>query len=113
MTLMNQNQATVVARSVRVAGTFWRRLKGLMGTDSFPAGQALIIKPCTGVHTFGMKYAIDVLFVDARHRVVKIVAAMGPNQVAVASGASYVVELEAGAVQRSGTAVGDSIEWSE
>lgn len=113
MTLMNRNKATVMAHSVQVAGTFWRRLKGLLGTKSFPAGQALIIQPCASVHTFGMQYAIDVVFLDATHRVVKIVSNMEPNRVASASRASYVVELAAGTVSRTVTAMGDVIEWNE
>lgn len=111
MALMNRDKAMVVADSVQVADTFWRRLKGLLGTRSFPVGQALIIQPCASVHTFGMQYVIDVVFLDVTHRVVKIVSNMKPNRIVIASKASYVVELAAGTVDRTGTAVGDVIEW--
>ena len=53
---------------LRIADTHWSRFCGLMGTDvgSFPAGQGLWIVPCHGVHTFAMRFPIDVIYLDQR-----------------------------------------------
>ena len=52
------------------AHTFFKRAKGLLGTKAWPAGLALWLKPCKQVHTMGMRYALDVVFLDERLRIV-------------------------------------------
>lgn len=111
MCIKNRTKATVVADRVQKATTFWRRLKGLLGTSSLPARSALIIKPCSSVHTFGMRYPIDVLFVDRNHYIVKIVENMLPGKLSMASGSHYVVELPIGTVELTACSVGDQLEW--
>ena len=113
MTLMNMNQAAILARQVKVADSFFTRLKGLLGTECLPVGQALFIKPCKSVHTFGMRYAIDVIFIDTAYRIVKLIENMPPGKVAAANGAAYVVELPAGTIARTETKVGHKLELSE
>ncbi|SDF01842.1 DUF192 domain-containing protein [Sporolituus thermophilus] len=108
--LKNVTRGTVVATRVRVADTFWRRLKGLLGTTALPIDAALILRPCNSVHTIGMRYAIDVLFLDKTYRVVKIVGRLGPNRLAAAAGAVMAVELPAGTAAKTNTAVGDYLE---
>jgi len=96
-----------VADHVRRADTFWQRLKGLLGTRVLPIGHGLIIKPCSSVHTFGMNYPIDVLFVDNNHCIIKIVDNMLPSKMSMASGSKYVVELPAGTAHKAACYVGD------
>lgn len=113
MALINMSQGKTIAPTVRVASTFWRRLKGLLGTDSLPAGQALIIMPCSAIHTFGMKYYIDALFLDKNHRIVKIIDTIKPNRVVTAFGATCVVEVAAGTARQLGIVIGDMLQWDE
>ena len=99
-----------MADYVRVADTFWHRLIGLLTTSFLPIGYGLIIKPCSSVHTFGMSYPIDVLFVDGNHCIIKIVANMLPSKASMAIRSKYVVELPAGTARRAACCVGDILE---
>lgn len=111
MWMKNKTKDRVIGEHVMLADTFWKRLKGLLGTSSLPRGHGLIITPCNSVHTFGMAYPIDVLFVHEDHRVLKIVENMGSGKMSMASGSGYVVELPAGTVQETECSVGDVLEW--
>ena len=113
MALINMSQGKIVAPTVMVASTFWRRLKGLLGTDGLPPGRALIIMPCSAIHTFGMKYPIDALFLDKHRRIVKIIDTIKPNRVAAAFGADCVVEVAAGTVKQLDIVIGDMLQWDE
>jgi len=111
MYIENSTRETIVADQVRIANTFWQRLRGLLGTRLLPLGQGLIIKPCNSVHTFGMGYPIDVLFVDGNHCIIKIVENMLPSKMSMSSGSQYVVELPAGTAHRTACCVGDILEY--
>lgn len=109
MRIENCTQGTMIAHHVWVADRFWQRLKGLLGTKAFALGNGLIIKPCSSVHTFGMAYPIDVLFVDQDHQIIKIVHGMTAGRVTMQLRSSYVVELPVGAAERAMCLVGDRI----
>jgi uncharacterized membrane protein (UPF0127 family) len=101
---------TVLAQTVTVADNFFTRLKGLLGTTGLPKGQALLIRPCNSVHTFGMKYDIDVLFVDKEGQIRKIVASMRHGRVAYCSDSAYVIEMAGGSVAGAGVNVGEYLQ---
>jgi len=109
MCIDNQTKGTRVIPHLCYATTFWQRLTGLLGTQSLPQGHGLLIKPCSSVHTFGMAYPIDVLFVDREHRIIKVVVGLSAGRVALAKGSDYVVELPIGTVEQTLCAVGDII----
>jgi hypothetical protein len=93
----NETKGATVATNVRIAKSMWARFWGLMGRRSLPGDEGLWIAPCSSVHTFFMRFPIDVVFLDRGGRVVKIVAAMKPWRAAVGgSGAHSVLELNAG-----------------
>lgn len=96
--IKNLRTDNIVADKVHKADTFFRRLKGLLGTKNLPPGQALWIYPCNSVHTFGMNYAIDVVFLGGVHQVLKVVQAMQPGRMAFCRSAQSVVELPAGVI---------------
>ena len=79
---------------VRVAASMAARLRGLLGTDDF-RGQLLLV-PCHDVHTFGMRYAIDVAFVDRRGVVVKAARDVEPGRRIRCHGACMVLERKSG-----------------
>ncbi len=94
--------------SAELATTSSQRRRGLLGRDSVEG--ALLISKCRWVHTLGMKFAIDVAFLDNAGRVVKT-KTLKPNRIsAPVPKASTVVESEAGSHQRWGLKVGDVIE---
>lgn len=75
---------------------FWSRLRGLHARRSLPWGTGLHLSPCRAIHTFGLAYAIDVVFLDADLQELKRVDAVGPNEVFFCWKAVSVVELPVG-----------------
>lgn len=67
-----------IASQVELARTFWARLKGLMFRRELAAGRALLLEPCPQIHTCFMRFAIDVVFLDAQNRVVDVVENIKP-----------------------------------
>ena len=110
MRLFNESRGVLLAEKLTVADTFWKRLRGLLGTQEWPAGNALLIRPCNSVHMFGMKYRLDVLFVDRKSMVLETVEALAPGQIKLCFGAKYAVELPEGTVRRTGTSSGDRLQ---
>ncbi len=106
----NETRSRQVADHVERAASFGARLLGLMGREALSEGHGLWIDPCNSVHTFFMKFAIDVLFLDRDHRVVRVVADIPPRRMTrVHWRAVSCVELRAGTAQRSGTVAGDQL----
>jgi uncharacterized membrane protein (UPF0127 family) len=85
------------------------RKKGLLGRDALPEGVALLIAPTNAVHTFFMRFAIDIVFVAREGRVVKVSRAVPAWRMAAAWGGYAVVELAAGAADRAGIKAGDCV----
>src|SRR5262249_56041136 len=75
---LESSRGAVVAERLRTAHTHWTRLRGLLGTPTLPAGEGLWLKPCRQVHMFGMRYPVDVAFLDDEHRVVGLVPCLLP-----------------------------------
>ena len=96
--LVHEMSGHVLATCVHSAFDSASRRTGLLTQAAWPAGSALIIAPCQAVHTVGMQFAIDVVFVDRRGRVVKVREAVRPWRIAAALTAFAVVELPAGSV---------------
>src|SRR5262249_57519345 len=78
---LESSRGAVVAERLRTAHTHWTRLRGLLGTPTLPAGEGLWLKPCRQVHMFGMRYPVDVAFLDDEHRVVGLVPCLLPWRV--------------------------------
>jgi len=109
----NRTRQTYLATQLQIAGTHWSRLRGLMGTsrEKFAAGQGLWIVPSHGVHTFAMRFPIDVVYLDGRKVVVYMRPNLRPWRVApVSARAASVLELPGATLDSTGTAVGDQIE---
>lgn len=83
-----------------VAASFWRRLLGVHAVGILAADEALLITPCSAVHTFFLSQPLDVVFLDAAGNERLCVHALAPNRVAWAVGARMAVELPAGYCQR-------------
>lgn len=109
--LVNLTRNTVLADRAAVAETPFSRRRGLMGTESLPDGQGLVIIPCRHVHTLGMKYAIDIVFVDASWTVRRVVHNLKPGRLSplVLKGRA-VLELPAGRMVETGTERGDMLD---
>jgi len=89
------------------------RMRGLLGRPSLQSGEGLLIDRCAAVHTFGMRYRIDVAFLDARGVVRKLVPHLAPRRMAGCRGARMTLEMSAGSIQRLGLREGLSLQWHE
>lgn len=97
---------------IRRADTFALRLLGLMFKSRLPDHEGLLIEPCASVHTFWMRFSIDVLFIDKDGRVCAIHEAVKPFRVAFKLGSHAVLELNAGDAARHGLKVGSLLPTS-
>lgn len=103
-------QAPLVERGQAATG-FWGRLRGLIGHPGLSPGEGMLISPCRGVHTFLMRFPIDVVYVNGQGRVVGLAPELPPNRVGpVVPRARFVLELPAGTIQQTGTSIGDELE---
>src|SRR5262249_54525067 len=109
----NRTRQAHLATALAVADTHWTRLRGLLGlaTNDFRNGSGLWIVPCHGVHTLGMGFAIDVLYLDRGLKVVDLRLDVRPWRFTpVLRHAASVLELPCGTAAETNTAVGDTIE---
>jgi uncharacterized membrane protein (UPF0127 family) len=97
-----------VLASVEIAGDRRARAKGLLSRDGLEG--ALLLQPAHSVHSFGMRFAIDVAFCDAELRVLEVVALRPRRMTRPRLRASAVIEAELGAFERWGVRVGDRLE---
>jgi uncharacterized protein len=107
--LLRPDGSVACARCV-VADSFGTRLRGLLGRRGMDPDEGLLIRPAGSVHMFFMRFAIDVVFLDAELRVRKVVAGLRPWRMAGCRGAKAALELPAGAAARAGIEVGEKLE---
>jgi hypothetical protein len=106
----NASLNTVIADRVGVAATRADRAVGLLARSGLEPGEALWIVPSRGVHTCGMRFAIDVLALDAAGKVIDCVANLKPWRLRLPRrGTAGVLELPAGTLAASGTAIGHHV----
>ena len=109
----NQTRQAYLATALAVADTHWTRLRGLLGVSpgDFGNGNGLWIVPCHGVHTLGMAFPIDVVYLDHERTVIYAQSQLRPWRfAAVRAQAASVLELPCHTVAETGTVVGDRIE---
>ena len=109
----NSTRQTFLATQLRVANTHYQRMVGLVGTSrtAFCDGDGLWIVPCRGVHTFAMRYAIDVVYLDRENKVIHIHDNVRPWRLTpVMAEAATVLELPAHTAWSTGTKIGDAVE---
>jgi len=112
--VVNRTREIPLGDRVRTAQTFLSRLVGLLGTAAIAEGEGLWIVPCRSVHTLGMRYPIDVAFLDARGVVVGTLEGLPPNRIGrVFRDARGALEMRAGTLAATGTAPGDRLEFEE
>lgn len=113
MKILNRTKGTLIAQDAVLKATFWARMKGLLGERGLAAGCAVILLPCNSIHTFFMRFSIDVLFVDKNNRVAKTIADLAPFRLSsICFKATSAVELPAGTIKASRTSFGDILEIS-
>jgi uncharacterized membrane protein (UPF0127 family) len=113
LTATNLTRGVSLAQSTRLADTFSSRLVGLLADKTLPAGAGIWIVPCNSIHSFGMRFTFDALFLDKNLRVVHLIPEMKPWRASkIVFSAHGVLELPAGLISQTATALGDQLEIS-
>jgi uncharacterized membrane protein (UPF0127 family) len=108
-TLVNERTNTVIAEMLEVAFDSGTRRRGLLGREGLAAGTAMVLAPCNAVHTFRMRFPIDVVFAARDGRVTKIVRRLAAWRAAASFPAFATIELRAGAADETDLVVGDRL----
>jgi uncharacterized membrane protein (UPF0127 family) len=110
MMLVNKTKNVVIAESAEIASSLGKRLKGLLGRKELKKGQAMLLKPCSGVHSLFMRFSIDVLFVDKNNRVIDVLSFFRPWRFSpFYFNSAYAVELPAGTASPALVSLGDTL----
>ena len=110
LTIRNLTRDTLLASAAELANRGPSRRKGLLGRDALGDGEGLWIVPCEAVHTFGMRFPIDLVYLSRNRRVKKVRSAVPAWRVSACLTAQSVLELPAGTIARTQTCAGDQIE---
>ena len=111
MRACNSRTGMELSNNVAIADSLLKRMKGLLGKNTMPTGGSLWIRPCISIHTFLMRFPIDVVFLDKTNRVIATIKNLQPNRITwFYPKAASVLELPTGTVEATGTKVGDKLE---
>ena len=113
MQVLNVTRQTFLATRMEVADSGPKRNKGLLGRDSLAQGEGLWIIPCEAVHTFAMRFPIDLVYLDRNRRIKKIRHAVPPWRLSGRLTAHSIIELPPGTISSTQTQRGDTLEFSE
>ena len=109
----NQSKNTLLTDRADIADTSKKRKLGLLKHTKLEPGEGLWITPCEAVHTIGMKFPIDVVFLDKQRRVLKVRSDLQRWRMAACLRAHSVLELPSGWAQATQTAAGDQLEFEK
>jgi len=114
MRLYNLDQQSSIVDELETAEALGARTRGLLGHKPLQFGEGMLIRPCRWIHTFGMSFAIDVLYVSTAWRIVAVSENLRPGRIdRPVLQAWFVIELAAGAIRHAGLKVGDRIAIQE
>ena len=111
--IRNATRGTVLAEAAEVADSSAKRREGLLKRTSLGRGEGLLIAPCEGIHSFGMKFAFDAVFLSGDRKVLKVRHAMPRGRISLCLRAHSVLELPAGTAAETATEPGDRLEWEK
>ena len=109
----NQNTNHVLADRADIADTSQKRRTGLLKHTGLAAGEGLWIAPSEGVHTFGMKFPIDVIFLNRDKKILKVRPNMARGRISLSLRAHSVLELPSGTLEQTGTTAGHQLEFEK
>jgi uncharacterized protein len=108
--VVNQTRSRPLADRADIADTSAKRRTGLLKHTGLAPGEGLWIVPCEGVHTFRMKFPIDVVFLNKKRTILKTRPNMVRSRISMCLRAHSVLELPAGTLDATGTVAGDQLE---
>ena len=108
--VVNVTRGTTIAQKTQIAASLGQRMKGLLGRSGLAADQALVLKPCSSIHPFFMRFAIDALFLDKNMSIIRVIQNIPPNRLSPVIWASQMaIELPAGKISQTNTQSDDII----
>jgi uncharacterized protein len=107
--IVRREDGVVVCERCRVAASPSSRLRGLLGRKGLEAGEGLLLRPASSIHTWFMRFPIDAVFVGPDGTVVRIAGGLRPWRAAGRRGARTVLELASGECERRGLKPGDKL----
>jgi hypothetical protein len=108
MKIVNLTRSTIIAEEVEIADTILSRMKGLLFRKSLAKSHALIIKPTSSIHTFFMRFPIDIVFLDKQNKILKLKVNVPPFRIILCPPrAKSAVELPSGTLHSTHTQIGD------
>jgi uncharacterized membrane protein (UPF0127 family) len=110
--IINQSKNSVLGEKIAEAKGVIDRVKGLMGRPALREGEGLFIPRCSSIHTFGMRAAIDVIFIDVESRIIKLKRGLAKNKLCSCLNAAGVIELPVGMIDKSRSEVGGRVEMN-
>lgn len=111
---VNAARGRILGARIGVADRWWLRFRGLGGRSGLEPGEGLLLRPCRAVHMLGMRFTLDVAFLDAGNRVVARYPRLSPGaRTRWHRGALAALELPAGTLDETGTMEGDVVEYQE
>jgi uncharacterized membrane protein (UPF0127 family) len=110
--VLNLTRQTVLASRLEVADNSEKRRKGLLGRKGLSNGEGLWIQPCESIHTFGMQFSIDLIYLDRKHKIKKLLSSVPPWRISTCLAAHSVLELPSGTIRNTQTKAGDHLEFS-
>lgn len=112
VSIVNRTRESVLGRDIRVADRWWQRARGFLRNPEPGQGEGLLLSPCRAVHMMGMKFPLDVVFVDRGGRVIALYPRLAPRRRSRWHlTARYALELPVGTIDATGTRVGDFVAW--
>lgn len=109
--IYRQRDGICLLPQVMRTASAWDRMRGLLARPALKSGEGLLISPCRTVHTFGMRHALDLVFLDRHGRVCKLVPDLAPGRFAGSIAASMTLELASGSLKQIRLSVGEQVEW--
>lgn len=107
--LVGENRC-IIPRTLRTTNAL-ERMRGLLGRPPLGDEEALLIKPCSSVHTLWMRYPLDLVYLSRDWTIRKLVSSIGPWRMSVCAGAAMVIEMKAGRIRALGLQVGQQLRW--
>ena len=111
--ILNLTRGTLLGTRIELADSWWGRFRGFLGREQPRKGEGILLVPCSAVHTYGMRFDIDLVFLCPAGEVLAVREQVEPGKTSGrVPGARYVLELPAGTIRATGTSVGDTFSWT-
>lgn len=104
-------KSNCVIKNVNKTTNFFERMRGLLGRRTLNVNEGLLITPCSSVHTFGMQFTIDVVFLNKELTIVKTVKSLKPWRMAASNDSCMVLELTDNSINKLQLISGQQLEW--